>query len=129
MNTFILVIIIVSVIHFIYDGIVMPSLRLGVRYRLFALRDEIRCLKCEHAESFSDDVFKNIDEGISFNIANLHNINFYVVAETNRLVRNSDQLRSLVAKRIKLIEDCPVMEVKEAERKVSKYIINTVLIN
>ena len=54
MTTTILVLLALAVFHFVYESILAPSLRLSLRFRLFALRDEARQLKIECVDSLND---------------------------------------------------------------------------
>lgn len=129
MNALIIIGGVLAMLHFIYEGIVMPSIRLSIRHRFFALRDQLRDLKFEHGDDIGDYVFNMIDEGLSNNISNLHNINFYVIGKINNHIDADESLRSFIVGRMKLIEDCKVDEVKKITSKSRQYLLNAALVN
>jgi hypothetical protein len=55
MITAIVILISLAALHFVYESILAPSLRLSLRFTLFALRDEVRQLKIDCASSLSDN--------------------------------------------------------------------------
>jgi hypothetical protein len=48
----------VSVVIFVYQGIILPGIRLGLRYRVFRLRDRLRRLVIEGEVKESDGAFQ-----------------------------------------------------------------------
>ena len=41
METLFVITVFFAIIHFIYESIVLPSIRLNIRYKLFSIRDKI----------------------------------------------------------------------------------------
>jgi hypothetical protein len=57
MTIAIIVLMALAVFHFVYESIWAPSFRLSLRFRLFVMRDEVRQLKIECAETLGDEHF------------------------------------------------------------------------
>lgn len=83
MTYFIIAMIIIVTFHFIYDGIILPSIRLHFRNELFASRDSLRNLKINGVIAKEDDIAFSIVEGsINNSLNNLHNLNFSMLRRT-----------------------------------------------
>lgn len=83
MTYFIVTMIIIVTFHFIYDGIILPSIRLHFRNELFALRDSLRNMQINGLITKEDDVAFSIVEGsINNSLNNLHNLNFSMLIRT-----------------------------------------------
>jgi hypothetical protein len=65
MTTAIIVLLALAVFHFVHESILAPSFRLSLRFRLFVLRDEVRQLKIECAESLNDEHFVFLQDSIN----------------------------------------------------------------
>jgi hypothetical protein len=71
--------IIVCVVHFIYQSIILPSVRQSARDELFELRDELRTRLIEVQNESNKNTllaFKEIDDGINRSLNRLHLLNF-----------------------------------------------------
>lgn len=124
-----LVILSLAIIHFLYEGIIAPSLRLNLRYRLFALRDELRTLKQQHGDSLPNDVFMSLQSAINNAILLLHRVNVEVVSKTEAAIHNDKQLAKRIEERIALIENCGVKEVRVVQAKACRTLREALLVN
>ncbi len=79
MNIIFYILLALAIIHFIYEGIIAPSMRLHYRYRLFTLRDELRFLKATHKDELPDEVFILLQNILNNSITLLHRVNFVAV--------------------------------------------------
>ena len=50
--------------HFAYEGIIAPALRNSLRYKYFALRDELRNLKISGLEQGDEKIYSVLDQSI-----------------------------------------------------------------
>lgn len=129
MATFFLIIAALAVIHFIYEGILAPSIRMHLRFRLFALRDEVRALKCEQSNPLPDDIFLLLQSGINNAIVLLHKINIYVTNQAQQVIENDKELARTIESRIALIENCKSQEAKNIHREACKTIEIALIVN
>lgn len=104
---------ILALIHFVYSGILLPSIRFSLRLRLFALRDELRNLKIENEVDLSDDVFTYVQESLNNTINILPRIDIPTIKLADREIKDHQLIIREVESRISLIEECHVEEVKE----------------
>ncbi len=65
-----------AILHFIYEGIILPSIRLNLRYKLFVLRDELRSLRHEVAivVGFFQKIFSLVKDIVSLSENDLHKL-------------------------------------------------------
>lgn len=75
MDVLITALMIVALIHYVYDRIVLPTLRLKSRSNIFALRDQLRQELITNKESYSPEtlrLFKVMDDRINHAVNRLH---------------------------------------------------------
>jgi hypothetical protein len=106
-----------AIFHFIWDGILAPSLRFEIRYKLFKLRDDLRRLKIEHGDQFSDDIFDQLQKTINNQIGLLHHGNISNLYRAYKKFGNDEGLVVEMMKLDKLIEACQVEEVGKIRDK------------
>ena len=77
MTYFIIFLIVIVSFHFIYDGIILPSIRLHLRNQLFIVRDELRDLRISGKVIKEDQgSFALVEISINTSLKNLHSFNF-----------------------------------------------------
>ena len=77
MITFFYIILTLVIWHYFYDSVISPSLRHGLRYNFFSLRDKLRNIKIENELSSNDDkIFGILDNSISHMISSMSFINY-----------------------------------------------------
>lgn len=105
------------VFHFVWEGIIAPSIRLEIRYKLFKLRDELRRLKIEQGNRFSDEIFDDLQKTINNEIGLLHRGNIGNLYRAYRKFGNDEGLVAEMTRLEKLIEECPLDEVRDVRNK------------
>jgi hypothetical protein len=110
MSILFLILFVMAGLHFIYEGIILPSIRLELRHKLYALRDKLRRLKIED-QNLPDEVFMNLQDSINglLNILPLINITFF-----RRLVReiySNRDLQKRMDQRVQLYQSINSTEV------------------
>lgn len=117
MEIFIVGMILIALFHFIYDGILLPSIHLDLRFRLFALRDELRDLKMQYRDSIDDEVYQIIQSSINNAVNILPQINVSMLIKTQKLVEIDKNLKEKIRKNDRKIEECAVKECKVIRQK------------
>jgi hypothetical protein len=107
-----------ALLHWIYEGIILPSLRLSLRYRLFALRDRLREVKSKNNETVSDDVFRYLQGTINNGIALLPFTDFRVIGAAEAIEKD-ESLRTRIQKREDAISRCQISEIKEIVTEIN----------
>src|SRR5262249_18411987 len=115
--------------HFIYDGIILPSIRLKFRYRLFRLRDELRELKVLEGEKLEDTVFHYLQGSINNAIRMIPRSDIATALRAKKAIEHDSHLAHLVEKRKALIEQCPIDKVREIEGAAISTVSSALLAN
>ncbi|MEO7509325.1 MAG: hypothetical protein ABIZ95_18915 [Pyrinomonadaceae bacterium] len=118
-----------TILHFVYEGIIAPSLRAYLRIRLFDLRDELRDLKIEREIQLPNDVFRDIQSLINGVILRLRQIDPQFMLLAEKAFENDAKLQQSAANKLARLEACPVDEVVEIRKKCFRYIDFAVLVN
>jgi hypothetical protein len=120
---------VLALTHFIYEGILAPSLRASSRLKLFALRDRLRNLKMDQRERLSDEVFFDLQSSMNFSVGRLRQIDLRLVKSANDAFEHDERLRKRVERRIAMFEACPIAELHQIIEEYFDVLDNVVLIN
>src|SRR5438445_3942194 len=101
---------ILAILHFWYEGILSPSLRLEIRYRLFELRDEARLLKIRRGNDFEDKHFHYLQDSLNGLIRNLGRIDLAMLTSFTIKLKEDKEFRARMEARSKILDDCKVEE-------------------
>lgn len=110
-------IILLATFHFVYEGIILPSIRVHLRYRLFALRDRLRYLQLTPGNNLQNDVFDSMQGSINSTIKFLPNINLYLLSVAREAYKKEPELRERVVESQTLLESCSIEEIKAIQRE------------
>jgi len=120
---------ILALLHFWYEGILSPSLRLEIRYRLFELRDEARMLKIRRGNDFHDRHFRYLQDSINGLIKNLARIDLAMLASITMKLRQDKEFKARLEARSKILDDCKVEEAKAIRKKGANLIERAISVN
>lgn len=121
--------IILVVFHFIYDGIIAPSLRHEIRLELFELRDRLRMLKIEYNKQLSDELFAEIQDTINKQIRILHEINIIGIIEAIQFSHNNSEIDAKINRFESLLNDCELKEIREIYQENAFVFIKAIAAN
>ena len=107
-----------TVFHLVWESILAPSFRLGLRYELFRLRDEVRWLHYNEREDCSEEVFRFLQGIINNGIRLLPRTDFTLMATVDRAIANDESLRKRIEKRRELLDACTNPHVKRIEERI-----------
>ena len=102
-----------TIIHFIYEGIIAPSIRLNLLFQLFRLRDEIRNLKIKYGNQLNNEIYCYLEGSVNGTIKHLHLINLTVIYELYRSLQNNKELQNEIERRKVLLSQCSFVEVND----------------
>lgn len=122
-------IIILSFYHFIYEVIVLPTLRLEIRYKLFNLRDRLRTLKIKNKDNIPSVVFDHLNQSINSSINHLPYFKVSLLIEAKREFEINKSLQEKVEKRVRLVDSCQVEEIQKISQDTIKYSMNAFIVN
>ena len=92
-------------LHFIYEGIIAPSLRLKLRYELFRLRDGLRRLKVDEPETVTDQSFRALQEVINNSLKILHHADIVTVWQAHQKIARDPKLARMRDKRWRMLQE------------------------
>jgi hypothetical protein len=120
MSVAVIILIIFAIFHFIYEMIILPNVRLGMRYKLFALRDQLINLQIEGKGNIDNDVFLVLENTISTTIGRLPYFSISMFLRTIEQHQSDSDLKDLIKRRKELIESCPNEAIKEVNKETLK---------
>jgi len=127
--TTLFVLMLLAGVHFVYEAIVLPNLRLELRYNVFALRDRLRRAKAEHSKEVSDEVFHLLQTSMNNTINILPYINLIFFASAVHSFSRNQGIRERAKKRLRLVEECSVDEIKAVSEELNKTALRTLAMN
>lgn len=104
MSTIIIIAALLAVIHFIYESILLPVIRLHLRNRLFVLRDEIRDVMIQENIQGKDEAFMFVHDGICKFLNRLPEITLDVKAGVENEIKENPSLYKDTMERINKIK-------------------------
>lgn len=125
----ILVLGILAMVHFVYEAILLPSLRQKQRFRLFALRDQLRDLKCEHSHQLDDETFHALDDSLSWQIDNQSRLTLSLMCKVEYTYENDPEFRNHVKHRLEILNRCKLETFIQIRKKAAHQYLDTILIN
>lgn len=129
MATFFLVLTAIATFHFLMESIIAPSVRLSVRFQLFALRDRVRALRMKCGDALDSETYHFLESSISRTIKHLSNINLTGMVEAHRFLENNPERRVEIEWIIRKLEDSSIDEVCTIMKEHSKLFGNAMAIN
>jgi hypothetical protein len=117
MSLLIIGIVIAAIFHFVYEAIIAPSLRLKIRFELFALRDKLRELKINHGDTLDNKHFKHLQDSINSIILMLPRFDVGMLTTMERELDRNNDLKLKLNERIKILDDCNIPEAMEIRTK------------
>lgn len=117
MATTLLILLILTIYHFVYESILMPACRLRFRYSLFKNRDEI--IKLKTNGEISDEVFNVTYNYINSAISRLPYLRLSLYMQAKKEFDVNNNLRIKVENRMTIINNCDHAKVVEILDNVS----------
>ncbi|MCY4524944.1 MAG: hypothetical protein OXB84_09400 [Halobacteriovoraceae bacterium] len=106
--------VLLAIIHFIYDGIIAPTIRFHLRNDLFSLRDRIRRLIIEGNLSNSDnETILFVDNSISFFLNKLSSLSLRTYYVARKEIIQNEELRKIIEKRLNSTRQLQNYEVQD----------------
>ena len=103
--------------HFIYESILAPSWRLSLRFKLFALRDEVRALKAECRNLLNDEHYACLQDSINTMITMLYRYDVAAIAAAEFRYRSDPEFRRRVEARSTILDACDVPQAQSIRRR------------
>lgn len=115
-----------AILHYAYEGIMLPAIRLQLRYRLFALRDRVRHLGEGQVDG---EVFHYMQESTNNAIVVLPRFTVSLIVEGRKLLSNDPALRRRIEKRIQAVDQCPNDEIHKIRKEIEEVLLHALMWN
>jgi hypothetical protein len=118
-----IILIAAAILHFVYESIIAPSLRLELRFELFRLRDEVRFLKIESLNNddegpqFVEQHFYELQDSINSLICLLFRFDLTTLCAISEEIERDAELKQRVEARSRMLDNCVLPAVLEIRRK------------
>lgn len=115
--------------HLIWESAVAPSLRVALRYKLFALRDRIRWQHAQSPETCPEDVYRIIEAALNNSVRLVAVTDISFIARFNKALGADKDLKDRIKKRRQIVEECKDVEVQEIRKLMEGFSKEAILIN
>ncbi|MFW5700635.1 MAG: hypothetical protein ACOCWM_03010 [Cyclobacteriaceae bacterium] len=112
MATAFLVLLLLTMYHFVYEAILLPIIRLNLRYKLFKNRDELISLKIDSNNSIPDSVFEILLFSINSTLNRLPYFNIYNISIARRKLKKDPALKRKIDKRVGILNNSNNLKIK-----------------
>lgn len=112
MDILILIIAACAFLHFIYEGIVAPSIRTKLRNDMFELRDELRNLHISKDDRCSREAFEIAHTGVNQYLDRLHAVTISFMRRFREAYKDAD-FRADVERRQMVLNSCESTELRK----------------
>jgi hypothetical protein len=120
---------VLGLFHFLYESIIAPSIREVLRYKLFALRDDLRQLKHDEPNACSDEVFVILQESLNNSINLTKIVTWRLINQIKHLIANNPIVRAEVERRRRILASCPSQLVRQIREKQLDLLIWATAVN
>lgn len=111
--------------HFVYEGILAPSLRMSLRYRIFELRDQLR------TEMYSDDSEAStiLQSQMNTSLQVLSEISISDAYQVRKYIRANPNAQEEARRRMVIVENSANPKLKKLADQLSSIIIRAFVVN
>lgn len=120
---------VLALLHFAYESIVAPSLRLEIRYKLFALRDQARRLKMTAKDEFEDRHFDDLQHSINVLIRMMDHLDIGLIFRMKKAVNADPELSKRLEAKSKALDDCRVPEAQSIRKESVRLSVAALTVN
>ncbi|MFY3630858.1 hypothetical protein ACOTFH_29860 [Achromobacter xylosoxidans] len=121
MKTLLTIALLLSVWHFLYEGIIAPSIRMRLRNRLFALRDELRRAHAKGISKNDEEAFWFVHDGINNFLNRLPSLTIEKTSRLRTRYRTDARIRTIItehAEKVASLQDPVIRSVFERTNDV-----------
>lgn len=115
--------------HFVFEAILLPTIRQEIQFKLFTLRDELRALKANEPEACGDEPFHLLDTSLSWRMDHLESITISFLKRTRDRLRGDSEFRTEVERRLAVLESCKLPEYVRIRQQSNALTLDIVTAN
>jgi hypothetical protein len=120
---------VLAILHFVYEGIILPSVRLHLRFRTFELRDRLRALSHDEGEQLDPKIYHFVHDALNGTLRFLYQIDIRIAWDFRRMLRDDPTLGKRIEKRYRQLEVCSVQEVHAIQKEHSRILACALIAN
>ena len=124
-----IILVFVAIIHYIYQSILLPTIRQQLRFRMFELRDQLRHLAYDEIIDPNSRIYKALQGRINVTVDYLYLVDLKALFDAYKHIKNSPTLRKQIEKNRQLTDKCELAQVKDIDNKLNKIFATTLLVN
>lgn len=128
-NYLILLLLLSAIFHFIIENIAIPEYRVLLRYRLYALRDQLRELEMTNPEGVSQEAFAVLNESINSWVHDISQISLTDYVEIKRALEVDEELQQAVKERMSVVHNVENKEFEQIHLDVMRNITKAIGFN
>lgn len=121
--------IILAIFHFVYESILLPSIRQRLRYKLFALRDRLVRLSLDNNQKTEIKHFEHIERSINTSIRHLPYMTISTIFHADNFYKMNPELQNDINRRVETIKNLKNEQLKELHSVCIKYSIQSLVYN
>lgn len=129
MKTLLLLALILSIWHFIYEFAIAPSIRIHLRNRLFVLRDQLRRAKIDGIRSEDEAAFWFVHNGINNFLNRLPNLTLARAVELEVKYKQHADLRQVLEDHMRALNSSRDSRIVEVFNQTNVVIENAMITN
>lgn len=118
-----------ALFHWAYEAAIAPSVRLGARYKLFALRDELRNFVVREGTHLDNPAIHLLEESINSTIEFMREINFGFILAFQQRCTADESFRKRVEHRRAVIEGFEAPEFQALRKKFEHIFRDVTILN
>jgi len=128
MDILITLLIIGAFLHFIYEGIIAPSLRDKLKHQMFELRDQLRAIQITEKEKCPREAFDIAHHGINQYVNRVHWLTFSFMVEFNR-AHGESKVRDETNRRRDVVAHCEQPDIQRIVKDANRVVGNAFAVN
>jgi len=129
MTTFIILLSIIALFHFVYEAIIAPSLRMHFRNKLFVLRDEIRSVRMDGVHPDDEKAFWYTHDGINSFLSRLPLLTISARVKATLAYAEDADLQTLMKERRAMLANCKDERIRDIFERTSHLLEEVFVVN
>lgn len=118
-----IIVLVLSVVHYVYENCILPELRLQFVYRLFKFRDDLRRAKL-HEEITDKNAYRVLQESLNNGINSVFVADYLLVSEVRHAIKTNRHLAKQTEKRVQTLDaslDPIIQDIRRKSRRIFSY--------
>lgn len=127
MAIMLIILFVLASFNFIIEAIILPEIRVNLRFKLFVLRDELRSMKIE--DKINDSECEVLQNNINTALLVLPHTNFSMIRSIKKEVEANPKLKESIEKRSKFISESKNERLKEIQQEINGITVFSIFCN